>query len=98
MNEQNDITQISGDNNENDHHFISVKDCEDAINKVGSNGKFQKIAFLLLIICYTCTGSFITNSFIFLEKDPEITCQSKNTTTNETIHNYTCTRKDACSI
>lgn len=83
---------------------IYVEDCEEAINKVGSNGKYQKIAFFLLTICYTCSGSFFPNAFIFLEKDPPIYCYKSNqngnhseinnlTSTNE----YQCTRKEACS-
>jgi MFS family permease len=72
---------------------VLVKDCEDAINKVNQNGKFQKIAFILLTICYTCTGSLITNAFIFLEKDPPITCY-KNI--NDTLIATQCIRKEAC--
>lgn len=72
---------------------ILVKDCEDAINKINPNGRFQKIAFILLTICYTCTGSLITNAFIFLEKDPPITCY-KNI--NDTLVATQCIRKEAC--
>jgi len=80
---------------------VSVADCEEAIIHVGSNGiyfsiyqiflgKFQKMAFILLTICYTCTGAFITNSFIFLEKDPDITCYNDKTPL------FNCTRPEAC--
>jgi MFS transporter, OCT family, solute carrier family 22 (organic cation transporter), member 4/5 len=72
---------------------VLVKDCEEAINKVNPNGTFQKIAFILLTICYTCTGSLITNAFIFLEKDPSITCY-KNI--NDNLIATQCIRKEAC--
>ena len=63
---------------------VLVSDCEEAISIVGSNGKFQKIAFILLMICYTCTNSFFANSFVFLEKDPLILCKKSefNSTKN----------------
>lgn len=69
---------------------IVVNNTEEAIIHVGSNGKFQKIAFVLLTICYTCTGAFITNSFVFLEKDPKFYCFKSD----EWIE---CNRKEACS-
>jgi OCT family organic cation transporter-like MFS transporter 4/5 len=71
---------------------VLVKDCEDALTRVGV-GKYHKIAFLLLTICYTCTGSLITNSFIFLEKDPPIKCFKE---INGTLTSFECTRKEAC--
>ena len=55
-------------------------------------GKFQQIAFILLTICYTCTGAFITNAFIFFEKDPIITCY------NSEVLPFNCTRPEACKV
>jgi putative MFS transporter len=85
---------------------IRVKDCEEALSKININGSYQKLAFILLTICYTCTGAFITNSFIFLEKDPPITCykyeyeQDKINNTTKIISNttFSCSRKEACSL
>jgi len=57
---------------------IQLKNCEEALSYIYNDGKFQKIAMLLLTICYTCTGAFITNSLIFMLKDPKIECYYKN--------------------
>jgi len=69
---------------------VLVENCEEAIERIGSNGKFQKIALILLTICYTCTGAFITNSFVFLEKDPPFYCFQSGQWDE-------CKRKEACS-
>ena len=68
---------------------IVIEDCEEAIIEIGSNGKFQKIALAILTICYTCTGAYITNSFVFFEKDPIIECFNNN----EWLQ---CKRTEAC--
>ena len=68
---------------------IVIEDCEEAIIEIGSNGKFQKIALAILTICYTCTGAYITNSFVFFEKDPIIECFNNN----EWVQ---CKRTEAC--
>lgn len=73
--------------------LVIVKDCEEALVKVNSkNGKYSIIVMILLMICYTCSGAFITNAFIFLEKDPDIKCSVDNSTF------YVCDRKEACDI
>ena len=69
---------------------IVVEDCEEAIIEIGSKGKFQKTALVILTLCYTCTGAFITNSFVFFEKDPPLECYKSN---NWEL----CKRKEACS-
>lgn len=84
-------------NPESENQEILVKDCEEAINKVNPNGTFQKIAFILLTICYTCTGSLITNAFIFLEKDPSITCYKKLNDDSLSVVSTQCIRKEACN-
>jgi len=74
-----------------DGQEVLVRDPEEAINKINVTNKFQKIAFILLTICYTCTGSFFPNSFIFLEKDPPITCMR---IVDGQMKNQTCTRRE----
>jgi putative MFS transporter len=69
---------------------IIAKDCEDALTRINDNNKFQRLAMFLLTVCYTCTGAFIINAFVFLEKDPIFLC-SVGLTIQE------CTRKEACS-
>ena len=41
-------------------------------------GKFQKIAFLLLVICFTCSVNCIFNSYVFLLKDINFRCKINN--------------------
>lgn len=77
-----------------DNNEILAKDCEDAIQKVNPNGKFQKLALFILTICYTCTGAFIVNAFVFLEKDPPFICFNKDK--DEAISSFTCSRKEVC--
>jgi putative MFS transporter len=73
-----------------DMETIQAIDCEDALVKINANNRFQKLAMFLLTICYTCTGAFIINAFIFLEKDPTFIC-TKGTDI------VTCSRREACS-
>lgn len=63
-------------------NVIQMKNCEEALSYIYSDGKYQKFAMLLLTICYTCTGAFITNSLIFLQKDPKIECFFNNSIGN----------------
>jgi len=95
-----------------ENNLVQMKNCEEALSYIYNDGKYQKFAMILLTICYTCTGAFITNSLIFLQKDPQIECYYKELFTNQEqnlknqvfnlsipMNNITktyCSRKDAC--
>lgn len=85
-----------------EYNLIQMENCEEALSYIYNNGKYQKLAMILLTICYTCTGAFITNTLIFLEKDPKIQCMKRipsndiDSNSNDEVEKYYCLRKEAC--